>query len=72
MGLDYPTYRLVLYDAKTGAQLGTATVLDSHKLNVGDDFAGYRIVRVRPESTREASHVDVTKISDEPGEVAGV
>jgi hypothetical protein len=69
MGLDYPTYRLVLYDEKTGQQLGTATVLDSHRLSVGDDIAGYRIVRLRPESTPEVGHVDVTKISDEPGKM---
>jgi hypothetical protein len=69
MGLDYPTYKLVLYDADTGEHLGAATVLDSHRLNVGDDIGGYRIVRVRPESTREEGHVDVTRISDEPSEL---
>ena len=69
MGLDYPTYKLVFYDANTGEKLGTATLLDSHRLNVGDDIGGYRIVRVRPESTREVGHVDVIKIAAEPGEV---
>jgi hypothetical protein len=41
-----------------------ATVLDTHRLNVGDNIGGYRIIRVRPESTREVGHVDVTKITD--------
>jgi hypothetical protein len=58
------TYQLVLYDATTGKEIGRATVLDSHRLNVGDDIGGYRIVRVRPETTAQIGHVDVTKISE--------
>jgi hypothetical protein len=62
--LDAPrTYQLILYDAATGKEIGRATVLDTHRLNVGDDLGEYRIVRVRPESTREAGHVDVTGIN---------
>ena len=54
--LDAPrTYQLVLYDAATGKEIGRATVLDTHRLNVGDDLGEYRIVRVRPESTRSSS-----------------
>jgi hypothetical protein len=56
------TYQLVLYDATTGKEIRRATVLDTHRLNVGDDIGGYRIVRVRPESTREVGHVDVVTI----------
>jgi hypothetical protein len=61
--IDAPrTYQLVLYDAATGKEIRRATVLDIHRLNVGDDLGEYRIVRVRPESTREVGHVDVTGI----------
>lgn len=59
---DDRTYQLVLYDATTGKEISRATVLDTHRLNVGDDIGGYRIVRVRPESTREVGHVDVVTI----------
>ena len=53
-----------LHDSVTGEVIGTATVLDSHRLNVGEDIGGYRIARVRPESTREEGHVDVVKITE--------
>jgi hypothetical protein len=56
------TYQLVLYDASTGKEIKRATVLDTHRLNVGDDLGDYRIVRVRPESTGEVGHVDVIGI----------
>ncbi len=62
MTADDRTYQLVLYDATTGKEIRRATVLDTHRLNVGDDIGGYRIVRVRPESTREVGHVDVVTI----------
>ncbi len=61
MTLDDRTYQLVLYDATTGKEIRRATVLDTHRLNVGDDIGGYRIIRVRPESTREVGHVDVVQ-----------
>ena len=64
MKSDWPTYRLVLHDNVTGEVIGTATVLDSHRLNAGEDIGGYRIARVRPESTREEGHVDVVKITE--------
>ena len=70
MTFDHGSYQLVLYDATTGKKIGTATVLDTHSLNVGDDIGGYRIVRVRPESTRDVGQVDVLTISegdDAPG-----
>ena len=59
------SYKLVIYDAITGKEIGRATVLDSRRLDVGDDIEGYRIVRVRPESTADVGHVDVEKISDD-------
>lgn len=62
MTFEHRTYQLVLYDATTGKEIRRATVLDTHRLNVGDDIGGYRIVRVRPESTREVGHVDVVTI----------
>ncbi len=62
MTFEHRTYQLVLYDATTGKEIRRATVLDTHRLNVGDDIGGYRIVRVRPESTSEVGHVDVVKI----------
>jgi hypothetical protein len=65
MTYDDRSYQLVLYDATTGKKIGTATVLDTHSLNVGDDIGGYRIVRVRPESTREVGQVDVVRISED-------
>jgi len=58
------TYQLVLYDAATGKEIRRATVLDTHRLNVVDDLGEYRIVRVRPESTREVGHVDVVQATD--------
>ena len=61
---DWHTYRLVLHDNVTGEVIGTATVLDSHRLNVGEEIGGYRIACVRPESTREEGHVDVVKITE--------
>lgn len=64
MTLDHPSYQLVLYDATTGKEIGTATVLDTHSLNLGNEIGGYRIVCVRPESTREVRRVDVVKISE--------
>jgi hypothetical protein len=70
MTFDHPSYQLVLYDAITGNEIGRATVLDSLSLNVGDEIGGYRIIRVRSESTREVGQVDVVKISesdDAPG-----
>jgi hypothetical protein len=62
MTFDYPSYQLVLYDATTGKEVGRATVLETHGLNAGDEIGGYRILRVRPESSREVVHVDVEKI----------
>jgi hypothetical protein len=69
MTFDHPSYQLVLYDAATGKEVGRATVLHTHSLNVGDEIGGYRIIRMRPESTREVSQVDVVAISqnDDPG-----
>jgi hypothetical protein len=64
MTSDWPTYRLVLHDNVTGEVIGTATVLDSHRLYVGQDIGGYRIARVRPESTRKEGHVDVVKVTE--------
>jgi hypothetical protein len=64
MTFDDRTYQLVLYDARTGKEIRRATVLDTHQLNVGDDIGGSRIVRVRPESTREVGHVDIVQITD--------
>ena len=61
MTFDHPSYQLALYDAATGKEVGRATVLVTHSLNVGDEIGGYRILRVRPESTREVLHVDVAK-----------
>lgn len=63
MTFDERSYQLVLYDAITGKEIRRATVLDSHRLNVGDDIGGYRIVRVRPESTADMGHVDVEQIN---------
>lgn len=57
MKSDWVTYRLVLHDNVTGEVIGTATVLDSHRLNVEEEIGGYRIACVRPESTREEGHV---------------
>lgn len=65
MTFDHPSYQLVLYDATTSKELRRATVLDTHRLNVGDDVGGYRIIRVRPESTREVGHVDVVQITED-------
>ena len=62
MTFDDRSYQLVLHDATTGKEVGKAKVLDTHSLNVGDEIGGYRIVRVRPESTREVGHVDVVKV----------
>ena len=71
MTFDHSSYQLVLYDATTGKEVGKATVLSTHSLNVGDEIGGYRIIRMRPESTREVSRVDVVAISknhdDDPG-----
>jgi hypothetical protein len=64
MTYDHRTYQLMLFDAITGKEIGRATVLDTHRLTVGDDIGGYRIVRVRPESSAEVVHVDVAKLSD--------
>jgi hypothetical protein len=63
MTFDHRSYQLVLYDATTGKEVGRATVLDTHSLNVGDEIGGYRIIRMRPESTREVSQVDVVAVS---------
>jgi hypothetical protein len=60
---DHRSYQVVLYDATTGREVGRATVLDTHSLNVGDEIGGYRIIRMRPESTREVSQVDVVAVS---------
>jgi hypothetical protein len=65
MMFDHPTYQLVLYDATSGKEIRRATVLDTHRLNVGDDIGGYRIIRVRPESTRDVGHVDVVQITED-------
>ena len=67
MTLDHPTYLLVLYDATTGKEIGRATVLITHSLNVGDEIGGYRIIRMRPESTREVGQVDVVAVSENDG-----
>ena len=64
MTYDYRSYQLVLYDATTGKEIRRATVLDTYRLDVGDDIGEYRVVRVRPESTREVGHVDVIGIND--------
>ena len=53
MTFDHRTYQLVLYDATTGNEIRRATVLDTPELNVGDEIGEYRLVRVRPESTRD-------------------
>ena len=63
MTYDQPTYQLILHDPATGKEVGRATVLDTHRLNAGDEIGEYRIVRVRPESTRDVGHVDVVKSS---------
>ena len=63
MTFDHPSYQLILYDATTGKEVGRATVLNTHSLNVGDEIGGYRIIRMRPESTREVSQVDVVAVS---------
>jgi len=71
MTYDYRSYQLVLHDATTGKEIRRATVLDTHRLNVGDNIGEYQIVRMRPESTREVGHVDVVQITDSgyvPGE----
>ena len=60
--MDYPSYQLVLYDSADGKELRRATVFETHSLNVGDEIGGYRILRIRPESSREVIHVDVVKI----------
>jgi hypothetical protein len=65
MTYDDRSYQLVLYDATTGKEIRRATVLGTHRLNVGDDIGGYRIVRLRPESTREVGHVDVVQTTDD-------
>jgi len=65
MILDDRTYQLVLYDATTGKEIRRATVRATHRLNVGDDVAGSRIIRVRPESTREVGHIDVVQITED-------
>jgi hypothetical protein len=59
---DPSSYRLTMYDATTGKEIGQATVLNTHTLNVGDFLGDYRITRIRPESTEEVRHVDVVKI----------
>jgi hypothetical protein len=64
MTLDDRTYQLVLYDATSGKEIGRATVLFTHSLNVGDEIGGYRIIRTRPESTPEVGQVDVVAISE--------
>ena len=63
MTFDHRSYQVVLYDATTGKEVGRATVLDTHSLNVGDEIGGYPIIRMRPESTREVSQVDVVAVS---------
>jgi hypothetical protein len=65
MTFDHPSYQLVLHDSTTGKEIRRATVLDAHQLNVGDEIGGYRIIRVRPESTREVGHVDVVQITED-------
>jgi hypothetical protein len=62
MTFDHPSYQLVLYDATTGKEMGRATVLDTLSLNAGDEIGGYRIIRIRPESSREVVHADVVKV----------
>ena len=64
MTYDHRSYQLVLYDATTGKEIRRATVLHTHRLNVGDNIGEYQIVRVRPESTGEVGHVDVIGIND--------
>jgi hypothetical protein len=59
--LDNRPYQLVLHDATTGKEIRRATARDPHRLNVRDDIRGYRIIRARPESTREVGHVDVVQ-----------
>ena len=65
MTFDQPSYQLVLYDSTSGKEIRRATVLDTHRLDVGDEIGGYRIIRVRPESTREVGHVDVVQITED-------
>jgi len=65
MTFDHPSYQLVLYDATSGNEIRRATVLDTHRLNVGEEIGGYRILRIRPESTREVGHVDVVQITED-------
>jgi hypothetical protein len=64
MTYDHRSYQLVLYDATTGKEIRRATVLYTHRLNVGDNIGEYQIVRVRPESTGEVGHVEVVKITE--------
>jgi hypothetical protein len=65
MTFDHPCYQLVLYDATNGKEIRRATVVDTHRLNVGDDIGRYRIIRIRPQSTREVGHVDVVQITED-------
>jgi hypothetical protein len=65
MTFDSPSYQLVLYDATSGKEIRRATVRDRHQLNVGDEIGGYRIIRVRPESTQEVGHVDVVQNTED-------
>ena len=39
MTYDQPTYQLILHDPATGKEVGRATVLDTHRLNAGDEIA---------------------------------
>jgi len=65
MTFDHPCYQLVLYDATNGKEIRRATVVDTHRLNVGDEIGGHRIIRIRPQSTREVGHVDVVQITED-------
>jgi hypothetical protein len=64
MTLDHPKLSASPLRRHNGKEIGTATVLDTHSLKLGDEIGGYRIVRVRPETTREVRRVDVVKISE--------
>jgi hypothetical protein len=39
--------------------------LEGWRGRAGDEIGGYRILRVRPESTREVGHVDVVQITED-------
>lgn len=58
------TYELVCHDPNIGNELTRSTVAMIHRIREGEDIAGYRVIRIRPESTHDVWHVDVIKTNN--------